>query len=109
MKIKKLKNIHPGEVLLEEFINPMNISQNALARDMKVPPRRINEIIHAKRGITADTDLRLSRALGTTEGFWLGLQTDYDLEEKKYSIKKQLERIHCLINLNDHSPSLANR
>jgi antitoxin HigA-1 len=79
----KLKNIHPGEVLLEEFLLPMMISQNMLARDIGVPPRRINEIVHGKRAVTADTDLRLSKALGTSEGFWLGLQADYDLEEKK--------------------------
>jgi antitoxin HigA-1 len=101
MKTKKLKNIHPGEILLEEFLNPMGISKNSLARDMGVPPRRINEIIHAKRGVTADTDLRLSRALGTTEGFWLGLQADYDLEERRKSIYKQLTHIHCLVNLDD--------
>lgn len=78
----KLKNIHPGEILREEFLKPLKISQNKLARDMQVPPRRINEIVHEKRNITADTDLRLSRALGPSEGFWLGLQNDYDLEEK---------------------------
>jgi addiction module HigA family antidote len=99
MKAKKLKNIHPGEILLEEFLLPMGISQNALARDMGVPPRRINEIIHAKRGITADTDLRLSKALGTSEGFWLGLQADYDLEEKRADIRKELNHIHCLVHL----------
>ena len=99
MNRKKLKNIHPGEILLEEFLKPMEISQNSLARDMGVSPRRINEIIHAKRGITADTDLRFSRALGTSEGFWLGLQVDYDLEEKRKSIRKQLTHIHCLVNL----------
>ena len=90
----KLKNIHPGEILLEEFLLPMGISQNQLARDINVPPRRINEIIHGKRGITADTDLRLSRAFGTSEGFWLGLQADYDLEEKRREIAKQLKHIH---------------
>jgi addiction module HigA family antidote len=88
--MEKLKNIHPGEILLEEFLLPMNISQNMLARDIGVPPRRINEIVHSKRAITADTDLRLARALGTSEGFWLGLQVDYDLEEKKNNIKNQL-------------------
>lgn len=92
-----LKNIHPGEVLLEEFLIPMNISQNKLACDIDVPPRRINEIVHAKRAITADTDLRLSRALGTSEGFWLGLQADYDLEEKKTSLKTKLSKIRSLI------------
>jgi len=93
----KLKNIHPGEVLLEEFLLPMNISQNKLACDIEVPPRRINEIVHAKRGVTADTDLRLSRALGTSEGFWLGLQADYDLEEKKIILKSKLSKIKLLV------------
>ena len=89
----KLKNIHPGEVLLEEFLLPMGISQNKLARDIDVSPRRINEIVHGLRSITADTDLRLSRALGTSEGFWLGLQADYDLEEKKAILKNTLIKI----------------
>lgn len=93
----QLKNIHPGEVLLEEFLLPMHISQNKLACDIEVSPRRINEIVHAKRGITADTDLRLSRALGTSEGFWLGLQADYDLEEKKTSLKNKLSKIKSLV------------
>ncbi len=96
----KLKNIHPGEVLLEEFLTPMSISQNRLARDIAVSPRRINEIVHGKRSITADTDLRLSKALGTSEGFWLGLQTDYDLEEKKNAIASQLIKIKNLIDPN---------
>ncbi len=89
----KLKNIHPGEILLEEFLIPMGISQNYLARDIVVSPRRINEIVHGKRAITADTDLRLSRALGTSEGFWLGLQADYDLEERRLRISKKLNKI----------------
>ena len=93
----KLKNIHPGEILLEEFLLPMSISQNKLARDINVPPRRINEIVHGMRSVTADTDLRLSRALGTSEGFWLGLQTDYDLEEKKASLKSTLTKIKSLV------------
>ena len=95
-----LKNIHPGEVLLEEFLKPLEISQNKLARDIKVSPRCINEIVLAKRGITADTDLRLSRALGTSEGFWLGLQADYDLEEKKGEIAQELK---CINNLLDQA------
>lgn len=99
--IKKLKNIHPGEILLEEFLLPMNISQNKLARDIDVPPRRINEIVLGKRSITADTDLRLSRALGTSEGFWLGLQTDYDLEERRKIIVKQLKKIKKLPEVGD--------
>lgn len=77
---KKLPNIHPGEVLLEEFLVPMNISQNALARRIKVPPRRVNEIVHGKRAVTADTALRLARYFGISPQFWMGLQADYDLE-----------------------------
>ncbi|HAT1820776.1 TPA: HigA family addiction module antidote protein [Legionella pneumophila] len=97
----KLQNIHPGEILLEEFLLPMGISQNKLANDIGVPPRRINEIVHGKRSITADTDLRLSRALGTSEGFWLGLQADYDLEQKKASLKGKLEKIKSLISFEE--------
>jgi antitoxin HigA-1 len=78
---KRLPNIHPGEVLLEEFLKPMEISQNALARAIRVPPRRINEIVLGKRAISADTALRLARYFGTSEKFWMGLQADYDLEE----------------------------
>ena len=78
--MKKLSNIHPGEVLLEEFLKPMASSQNALARALEVPPRRVNEIVLGKRSITADTALRLATFFGTSEGFWLGLQADYDLE-----------------------------
>ena len=89
----KLKNIHPGEILLEEFLTPMSISQNALARAISVPPRRINEIVLGKRGITADTTLRLARAFGTSEGFWMGLQADYDLEEARTQIAKELTRV----------------
>ena len=103
----KLNNIHPGEVLLEEFLLPMNISQNKLAKDINVSPRRINEIVHGKRSVTADTDLRLSKALGTSEGFWLGLQTDYDLEEKKKLLKGQLGEIKSLIDYSHISASAA--
>ena|SRR3990167_2666251 len=92
----KLQNIHPGEILLEEFLNPLGISQNKLARDIAVSPRRINEIVHGERSVTADTDLRLARALGTSEGFWLGLQADYDLEEKRRDINKILQKIRRL-------------
>ena len=91
--MKKLPNIHPGEVLLEEFLVPMEISQNALARATGVPPRRINEIVLGKRGITADTALRLAAFFGTSEGFWLGLQADFDLEEARGSIAKDLMRV----------------
>jgi len=91
--MKKLPNIHPGEVLLEEFLLPLNISQNALARAAGVPPRRINEIVLGKRGVTADTAVRLAAALGTSERFWLGLQADFDLEEAHRSLGKRVERI----------------
>ena len=93
---KKLPNIHPGEVLLEEFLNPMGISQNALARAMDVPPRRINEIVLGKRSITADTALRLALAFGTSEQFWMGLQADYDLEEARKSAAGALKKVHSI-------------
>ena len=96
MAKKTLPNIHPGEILLEEFLLPMNISQNALARAAVVPPRRINEIVLGKRGITADTALRLAKVFGTSEGFWLGLQADYDLEESRHTIGADLDRIERL-------------
>lgn len=83
--MKKLSNIHPGEVLLEEFLQPLALSQNKVARAINVPPRRINEICLRKRAITPDTALRLSRYFGTTPHFWLGLQNDYDLEETAHS------------------------
>jgi addiction module HigA family antidote len=86
--MKKRPNVHPGEILLEEFLLPLDISQNALARAADVPPRRINEIVLGKRGITADTAVRLAAALGTTERFWLGLQADYDLEEAHRTLGK---------------------
>jgi len=89
----KLANIHPGEILLKEFLEPMAISQNKLARDIAVPPRRINEIVLCKRSITADTALRLARYFGTSEKFWLGLQDDYDLEEARARIAATLRKI----------------
>ena len=91
--MKTLPNIHPGESLLEEFLNPMGISQNRLARAMDVPPRRINEIVHGNRAVTADTALRLARALGTSEQFWMGLQADYDLEEARKATGDKLKDI----------------
>ena len=91
--MKKLPNIHPGEILLEEFLNPMDISQNRLAHAMDVPPRRINEIVHGKRAVTADTAIRLALALGTSEQFWMGLQADFDLEEARKSAEKELRKI----------------
>jgi addiction module HigA family antidote len=80
MKKDRIPPVHPGEILLEEFLEPMGISQNRLALDMRVPPRRINEIVHGKRRITADTALRLGRYFGMSAQFWLGLQMDYDLD-----------------------------
>ena len=88
-----LPNPHPGEILLEDFLKPMALSQNALARAVHVPPRRINEIVLGKRAITADTDLRLARYFGMSEGFFLGLQADYDLMERRRQIGDDLVTI----------------
>ena len=93
--MRKLPNIHPGEVLQEEFLTPMGISQNAVARAIGVPPRRINEIVLGKRAITADTALRLAHYFGTSEQFWMVLQASFDLEEARNKLGarlKQLER-----------------
>ncbi len=87
----KLPNVHPGEVLLEEFLIPLGISQNRLARDISVPPRRINEIVLRKRAVTADTAIRLARYFGTTEQFWMGLQDDYELEEAHAALGPRLD------------------
>ena len=87
-----LPPIHPGEILLEEFLQPMNISQYRLAKDIGVSPRRINEIVQGKRGITADTALRLSRYFGLSERFWMNLQTRYDLEIEKDKLRGRLEQ-----------------
>jgi addiction module HigA family antidote len=84
--------LHPGEVLLEEFLLPMDISQNKLALAMRVPARRINEIVHGRRRITADTALRLARFFGTSAQFWLGLQLDYDLDVTQDEVGEQIER-----------------
>ena len=83
MARNRLPPVHPGEVLMEEFLKPLGISQYRLAKDASVPPRRINEIVHGKRSITADTALRLSRYFGTSERFWLNLQIRYELEMQK--------------------------
>lgn len=88
-----LPNPHPGEILLEEFLKPMGLSQTALANAIQVPPRRINEIVLGKRAITADTDLRLARYFGLSEGFFLGLQTDYELMSRRRQIADQLKAI----------------
>ena len=89
---KRLKPIHPGEILLEEFLKPMEISQYRLAKDISVPPRRINEIVHEKRGISPDTALRLARYFGTSESFWTNLQSRYDLLCEKQRLKTRLVR-----------------
>jgi len=91
MSDKKLDPIHPGEILLEEFLTPMDISQYRLAKDISVPPRRINEIVHGKRGVSANTALRLERYFGLSEGFWLRLQARYDLEVEKDRLEDRLE------------------
>lgn len=91
-----LTPIHPGEILMEEFLEPLQVSQNRLAVAIGVPPRRINEIVHGKRRITADTALRLARYFGTTDRFWLNLQTRYDLEVEKNNLGSTLDRIEPL-------------
>jgi addiction module HigA family antidote len=93
MMAKKMTDpIHPGEILMEEFLEPLGISQYRLAKDISVSPRRINEIVHGKRSITADTALRLAKFFGTTERFWLNLQVRYDLEIEKDRLSGVLER-----------------
>ena len=90
---EQIPNPTPGEVLLLDFIEPMSLTQNGLARAIGVPPRRINEIVLGKRAVTADTDLRLARYFGVSEGFWLGLQTDHDLLRQRRKIAAELEQI----------------
>jgi addiction module HigA family antidote len=92
MKNKKIPPLYPGEVLLEEFLKPMNISQNQLGRDLGVSARRINEIIHGKRSITANTALRLARYFGNSPQFWLGLQMDYDLDVEMDRLSTRIEK-----------------
>ena len=92
MPKRKLAPIHPGEVLMADFLEPLELSQYRLAQDISVPPRRINEIVHGKRAITADTALRLARFFGTSERFWLNLQARYDLETQRDALGERLER-----------------
>jgi addiction module HigA family antidote len=92
MPRRKLPPIHPGEVLQEEFLIPLDISQYRLAKEISVPPRRINEIVHGTRAISADTALRLARYFGTSERFWLNLQAHYDLEVEKDRLGARLQR-----------------
>lgn len=92
MSTRKIAPVHPGEILLEEFLKPSGISQYRLAKDISVPPRRINEIVQGKRSITADTALRLARYFGLSERFWLNLQSRYDLEVEKDKLDVRLEK-----------------
>ncbi len=92
MKEQKIPPIHPGAILFEEFLKPLNISQNQLGRDLGVSPRRINEIVHGKRSITADTALRLAAYFGNSPSFWLGLQMDYDLDVAKDTFSARIKR-----------------
>ena len=92
MSAKKIPPIHPGEILFEEFLKPMNISQNKLGRNLAVSPRRINEIIHGKRSITADTALRLATYFGNSPSFWLGLQMDYDLDIAEDTLSEKIKK-----------------
>ena len=91
MPSKKMDPLHPGEILLKEFLKPMNLSQNKLALDIKVPARRINEIVHGKRRITADTALRLAKYFNMSPQFWLGLQMDYDLDVVEDQLADRLD------------------
>jgi antitoxin HigA-1 len=97
MKARKIPPIHPGEILLEEFLKPMEISQNKLGRELGVSPRRVNEIVNGKRSVTADTALRLSIFFGNSASFWLGLQMDYDLDVAQDTsldkIKKEVQNM----------------
>lgn len=94
--MEKLNNIHPGEILLEEFLNPLGISAYRLAKDTSIPQTRVSEIIKGRRRVTADTALRFSKYFGTTPKFWLGLQDDFDLEEEQHSIFHELNNIKAL-------------
>jgi len=89
---RKMPPVHPGEILSEEFLKPMGISQYRLAVDISVPPRRINEIVHGKRAITADTALRLARYFGNSEDFWMNLQTRFDLEVQRDRMGERLDK-----------------
>ena len=89
---EKLPPVHPGEVLAEEFLDPMGVSQYRLAKDISVPPRRINEIVHGTRGVSADTALRLARYFGTSEQFWMNLQSRYDLDTERDRLGDRLDR-----------------
>lgn len=97
--MKRIPNIHPGEILFEEFLEPMNLSAYRLAKETNIPQTRISDIIHKRRRISADTALRFSKFFGNSPEFWLGLQNDYDLEEEKIKISTELSNIHPLSSL----------
>jgi addiction module HigA family antidote len=99
-----LSNVHPGEVLLEKFLKPLGLSQNKLAREIKAPPRRVNEIVFGKRSLISDTALRLARYFGTSEEFWLGLQLDFDLEEARRLLSAVIDRAVLPIALHRPRP-----
>lgn len=103
MSTEKIINPHPGEILVEEFLKPMNLSQNKLAMELRVPCHRINEIVHGRRSITADTALRLGRFFGTTPDFWMNLQQSYDLAAARESLRQELQRIHTF----ESAPAMA--
>jgi len=92
MSVRRLPPVHPGEVLNEDFLRPLGLTQYRLAKGLSVPPRRINEIVHGKRAITADTALRLARFFGTSERFWLNLQTGYDVEVERDRLRTRLRK-----------------
>jgi addiction module HigA family antidote len=96
MRRRKLADVHPGKVLMQDFLSPLGIGQNALARAIRVPRWRINEIALGRHRVTADTAVRLARALGTSEAFWIGLQADYDLERARPELADQLPEIEPL-------------
>ncbi len=97
MRTKKMPPIHPGEILMEEFLAPMGISQYRLSKDISVPPRRINEIVHGTRGVTANTALRLGRYFGVSPQFWLNLQSHFDLEKEQDRLGSRLgQEVHAL-------------
>lgn len=98
----RLPNIHPGEVLEEEFLKPLNLSAYRLAKETKIPQTRVSEILKGRRRITADTALRLAKFFGNTPQFWLGLQNDYDLEESQKFMGNELEEIHTMAAVDSH-------
>jgi len=105
--MEHIPNIHPGEILLEEFLQPLGISRNRLALDISVPPNRISEIVRGKRSLSADTALRLGRYFNTTPEFWLNLQMHYDLEAAGETIRKALDRIEPVIDPDSTRESVA--